>query len=172
VSVAGNAFFSVELEPGDFIFVDVTITAGSVPTLANYTYIVADANIAGLSANAATVDRGVAGFDSAYFSADVGWISLKPQSNPYSRAVLLDGATLSYVTRASAGGETTFTIVITDAALFGTGALASNCSVEIVATSGRQTVYADVTGNGTGSIDVKFVPDVADAVYTALISYI
>ena len=172
VSVAGSAFFSVELEPGDFIFVDVAITAGSVPTLANYTYIIADANIAGLSANAATVDRGVAGFDSAYFSADVGWISLKPQSNPYSRAVLLDGATLSYVTRASAGGETTFTIVITDAALFGTGALATNCSVEVVATSGRQTVYADVTGNGTGSIDIKFVPDVTDATYTALISYI
>jgi len=56
--------------------------------------------------------------------------------------------------------------------LFGSGALAANCKAEVVTTSGRQTVYPDITGNGTGSLDFKFIPTVSNGTYTALISIV
>ena len=61
---------------------------------------------------------------------------------------------------------------ITTAARFGTGALAANCKAEVVTTSGRGTVYPCVSGNGTGGMVFKFIPTVADSIYTALITIV
>jgi len=165
VSVAGT-FLSQALEPGDFIFANNSITAGSSPNISNYTVVQADANIAGAGATDGATQKGVAGFDSENFAVSSnGWVQLKRQSNPYGISVPLTGGSNS-------GGETTFTVDITTAARFGAGALAANCKAEVVTTSGRQTVYPDITGNGTGSMVFKFVPTVSDSTYTALISIV
>ena len=120
VSVAGS-FLGEALEPGDFIFANNAIAANSSPALSNYTVVQADANIAGAGATDGATPKGVAGFDSENFSVSAnGWVQLKRQANPYSISVPLTGGTDS-------GGETTFTVDITTAARFGTGALAANC---------------------------------------------
>ena len=167
VSVAGTAFFSQVLEPGDFIFVDVAITAGSVPTLANYTVIQADANIAGKGATDGATQKGVAGFDSANFNVSAaGWVQLREEVLSGRMAkVLLTGGTDS-------GGETTFTVDLTAAAVFGAGATAADAIATVKVASSSLIVYPKVTGNGTGSLDFKFIPVVADDVYTAIISIV
>ncbi len=163
VSVAGS-LLGQALEPGDFIFADGAIAAGSSPVAGDYTFVIADANIAGSGATDGATQKGVAGFDSGNFSVSSnGWVELKPQANPYGAAVTLTSGSDS-------GGETTFTVDITT--LFGAGALAANCKAEVVTVSGRQTVYPDITGNGVGSLDFKFIPVVADSVYKALITIV
>jgi len=67
VSVAGNAFFSTQLEPGDFIFANSNIAASSSPSKSDYTIVIADENIAGAGATDGATNKGVAGFDSANF---------------------------------------------------------------------------------------------------------
>jgi len=171
VTAGGDITFSdpvtVTVEVGDFIFANAAIAANSDPAASEYTIVIADDNIATANTTAANTQKGVAGFDSAYFDvtvgADAGWVQLKPQANPYGGSVLLTGGVDS-------GGETTLTVDIT--ALFGTGALAANCKAEVVTVSGRQTVYPDITGNGVGSLDFKFIPVVADSVYKALITIV
>ena len=163
VSVAGS-FLGEALEPGDFIFANNAIAANSSPNISNYTVVQADANIAGAGSTDGGTQKGVAGFDSANFTVSAnGWVQLKPQANPYAASVLLNSGSDS-------GGETTFTVDVTT--LFGSGALAANCKAEVVTTSGRQTVYPDITGNGTGSLDFKFIPTVSNGTYTALISIV
>ena len=163
VSVSGS-FLGEALEPGDFIFANNSIAANSSPALSNYTVVQADDNIAGAGATDGATQKGVSGFDSANFTVSSnGWVQLKPQANPYGATVALTGGVDS-------GGETTFTVNVVS--LFGTGALAANCKAEVVTTSGRQTVYPDITGNGTGSLDFKFIPVVADSVYSALITIV
>jgi len=163
VSVAGS-FLGKALEPGDFIFANNAIAAGSSPAISNYTVVQADANIAGAGSTDGGTQKGVAGFDSANFTVSAnGWVQLKPQANPYGASVLLNSGSNS-------GGETTFTVNVTS--LFGAGALAANCKAEVITTSGRQTVYPDITGNGTGSLDFKFIPTVANGAYTALITIV
>ena len=76
VTVAGS-FFTESLEPGDLIFANSDITASSTPSLSDYTVVIADANIAGTGANDGATEKGVAGFDSANFSATAnGFITL------------------------------------------------------------------------------------------------
>ena len=166
VTVAGGAFYTETLEVGDMIYANVAILANSTPPKSKYTVVIQDANIAGAGATDGATPKGVAGFDSENFSVSAsGWVQLKRQANPYGISVPLTGGSNS-------GGETTFTVDITTAARFGTGALAANCKAEVVTASGRQTVYPDITGNGTGSMDFKFIPTVADSVYTALITIV
>ena len=166
VTVAGT-FFTEDVEPGDMIFANANIAANSSPVLTDFTVVISDANVAGEGATDGATDKGVAGFDSASFNVTAnGWVTLDKLANPYGASILLTGGSDS-------GGQTTFTVDIT--ALFGATALAKNCKAEIVTEAGRQTVYPDITGNGTGSMDFKFIPVVADGVagtsgYRALIS--
>ena len=67
VSVAGTAFFSTQLEPGDFIFANSDITASSSPSKTDYTIVIADENIAGAGATDGATNKGVCGFDSDNF---------------------------------------------------------------------------------------------------------
>ena len=113
VSVAGNAFFSTQLEPGDFIFVNTAIAAGSVPTLANYTVVIADANIAGAGSTDGNTQKGVAGFDSANFTASAaGWIQLVNRSvaGSYGTASAVSSITVDDAGVVTAAADTTIDI--------------------------------------------------------------
>ena len=82
VSVAGNnGGYFPSLEPGDFIFADVAIGAGTSPAASAYTVVQADANIAGSGTTDGNTEKGVSGFDSANFTVSSnGWVQLNNQS--------------------------------------------------------------------------------------------
>ena len=82
VSVAGNnGGYFPNLEPGDFIFADADIAAGSSPAVSAYTVVQADSNIAGSGSTDGGTEKGVSGFDSANFTVSSnGWVQLNNQS--------------------------------------------------------------------------------------------
>ena len=82
VSVAGNnGGYFANLEPGDFIFANADIAAGTSPAASAYTVVQADANIAGSGTTDSNTQKGVSGFDSANFTVSSnGWVQLNNQS--------------------------------------------------------------------------------------------
>ena len=77
VVTTGGSFFTETLEVGDLIFANSAIAANSSPSLSDYTVVIADQNIAGVGATDGGTEKGVAGFDSANFTATAnGWIQL------------------------------------------------------------------------------------------------
>jgi len=82
VSVAGNnGGYFANLEPGDFIFANADIAAGSSPAASAYTVVQADANIAAAGSTDGGTNKGVSGFDSANFTVSAaGWVQLNDQS--------------------------------------------------------------------------------------------
>ncbi len=126
VSHDGDITFSdttVSVEVGDFIFANAAITASSTPASTQYTFVLADANVAGAGATDGATEKGVSGFDSANFTVTAsGWVQLKSQANANGRKQTLNNT--APCTRVEANGLTTFTINLAAASLFGTGALA------------------------------------------------
>jgi hypothetical protein len=171
VSVSGS-FLGEALEPGDFIFANNAIAAGSSPGLGNYTVVQADDNVAGTGATDGATQKGVSGFDSTHFTATSnGWIQLKPQANANGALVSLNNTAPS--TRVEAGGLTTFTVDVTNAAVFGAGALGERVKVEVTEGAAPfQTVYADVTRSGSGTLSVIFTGSVAIDAYQVLLTYV
>ena len=178
VTTAGTITFSdsptgdATLEVGDFIFSNTDITANSSPASTDFTLIIADQNIAGAGATDGATPKGVAGFDSASFDVSAsGWVQLNSQRNPYGAKQVLNNTAPS--SRAEAGGQTTFTVDLANAALFGTGALAENVKVEVTdASAPFATVYAVVSRSGSASMTVAFSGSVANAAYQVLLSHV
>jgi hypothetical protein len=175
VTVAGGAFYSTTLEVGDMIFANQTIAANSTPAIGVYTVVIQDANIAGSGATDAATEKGVAGFDSAFFDVSAsGWVQLDSKKNPYGAKVALNNT--SPVSRATSGTpitQTTFTVSVDDASIFGSGALASNVKVEVLNNvSPLDTVYPCVERSGSGTLAIKFSGDVAINLYQVLLSHI
>ena len=167
----GGTFYTVTLEIGDFIFAAADIAASSSPAVSEYTIVRADANLAGLSVDEPNAIRGVAGFDSAYFTADAGWISLNRQTNANGAKQALNDTAPSE--RTFLNGLTTFEINLADNSLFGANALAENVTVEVTQNaSPYQTVYADVTRSGSAAISVIFSGNVAVDIYRVLLTHI
>ena len=91
------------LEVGDFIFANTNIAINSNPPSTSFTLVIADANVAGVGATDGATEKGVAGFDSAHFTATAnGWIQLKERTNPNGRKQSLNNTAPS--SRAEAGG--------------------------------------------------------------------
>ena len=171
----GDITFSdavVSVEVGDFIFAAGAIAANSNPASTAYTFVISDANVAGAGATDGGTEKGVAGFDSASFDVSAsGWVQLNSQRNPYGAKQVLNNTAPS--SRAEAGGQTTFTIDLANAALFGTGALSENVKVEVTdASAPFATVYAVVSRSGSASMTVAFSGSVANAAYQVLLSHI
>ena len=172
VVTADGTLFAKDLEVGDMVFANTNIAVNSSPVEANYTYVIADANVAGAGATDAATEKGVAGFDSASFDVSAsGWVQLNSQRNPYGAKQVLNNTAPS--SRAEAGGQTTFTIDLANAALFGTGALAENVKVEVTdASAPFATVYAVVSRSGSASMTVAFSGSIANDAYQVLLSHI
>ena len=189
----GDITFSdkvVSVEVGDFIFANAAITASSTPASTQYTFVIADANVAGAGATDGATEKGVSGFDSASFTVSAsGWVQLKPQANPYgSRVTLDDGGsatppcTPSTRAYSASSGLTTFTVDVTQSSnaagecewfVFGTSALAANVKAEITQVAAPyETVYADVARSGTGTMTFSFVGNITSGDYAVLLTYV
>jgi hypothetical protein len=171
----GDITFSdttISVEVGDFIFANASITASSTPASTQYTFVLADANIAGAGATDGATEKGVSGFDSANFDVTAsGWVQLNSQRNPYGAKQSLNNTAPS--SRAESGGITTFTLNLAAASLFGTGALAENVKVEVTdGSSPYQTVFAEVTRSGSASIAIAFTGSIANDAYQVLLSHV
>jgi len=165
----------VSVEVGDFIFANALITAGSDPAASEYTIVKSDANIAGAGATDGATEKGVAGFDSASFDVSAsGWVQLNSQRNPYgAKVVLNDTGAVSRATTGTPVDQTTFTVNIDNASIFGAGALAANVKVEVLDNASPfETVYPLVERSGSGSLAIKFTGDVAINLYQVLLSHI
>ena len=168
VTVAGGAFYTQTLEVGDMIFANTGITANSTPPITDYTVVIQDANIAGAGATDGGTQKGVAGFDSANFTVSgTGWVQLKEEvlSGRMRKVSLTSGNN-------TVAGQTTFTVNL--AAAFGSNPtpLAADAIATVKETTSNLIVYPEVTGNGTGSLDFVFMPQVTDGDYTAIISIV
>ena len=77
VTVAGTAFFTETLEPGDMIYAVADIAASSSPSISEYTVVKQDDNVAGAGATDGATQKGVAGFDSGNFGVTAnGFVTL------------------------------------------------------------------------------------------------
>jgi hypothetical protein len=171
----GDITFSdttISVEVGDFIFANASITASSTPASTQYTFVLADANVAGAGATDGATEKGVSGFDSASFDVTAsGWVQLNSQRNPYGAKQSLNNTAPS--SRAESGGVTTFTLNLAAASLFGTGALAENVKVEVTdGSSPYQTVFAEVTRSGSASMAIAFTGSIANDAYQVLLSHV
>ena len=160
------------LEVGDFIFANTNIAINSNPPSTSFTLVIADANVAGVGATDGATEKGVAGFDSAHFTATVnGWIQLKERTNPNGRKQSLNNTAPS--SRAEAGGVTTFTLDLANSILFDTGALSEDVAIEVTeGAAPYETVYAHVNRSGSASMTVAFTGSVANDAYQVLLTYV
>ena len=116
VTVDGNITFSdgtVSVEVGDFIFANAIIGAGTTPASTQYTFVLQDANIAGAGSTDAGTEKGVAGFDSANFTASAsGWIQLVDRSvaGSYGTASAVSAITVDKAGIVTAAANTTIDI--------------------------------------------------------------
>jgi hypothetical protein len=208
VTVDGDITFSdqtISVEVGDLIFANTDIAANSNPASTDYTFVIQDQNIAGEGATDSATEKGVAGFNSAFFSvtangfvsadyatastAGVNYIAAgtgltatygasgritisKDNTNQSAKRLSLNSA-VNGITRAEAGGVTTFTLDVTDSNLFGTGAdpLDVMCEVLGNAVNAGDTVYASIERSGSNLL-VKFTGSVANADYQILLNYV
>ena len=168
VTVAGGAFYTQTLEVGDMIFANTSIAANSTPPITDYTVVIQDANIAGAGASDGATQKGVAGFDSANFTASAtGWVQLKEEvlSGRMRKVSLTSGDN-------TVTGQTTFTVNLATAFGATPTPLAADAIATVKETTSNLIVYPEVTGNGTGSLDFVFMPQVTDGDYTAIISIV
>ena len=168
VTTDGTAFYGVTLEVGDMIFANVDILANSTPAQSVYTTVIQDANIAEADSTDANTRKGVAGFDSANFTASAtGWVQLKEEvlSGRMRKVSLTSGNN-------TVAGETTFTVNLATAFGANPTPLAADAIATVKETTSNLIVYPEVTGNGTGQLDFVFMPQVTDGDYTAIISIV
>jgi hypothetical protein len=208
VTVDGDITFSdqtISVEVGDLIFANTDIAANSNPASTDYTFVIQDQNIAGEGATDSATEKGVAGFNSAFFSvtangfvsadyatastAGVNYIAAgtgltatygasgritisKDNTNQSAKRLSLNSA-VNGITRAEAGGVTTFTLDVTDSNLFGAGAdpLDVMCEVLGNAVNAGDTVYASIERSGSNLL-VKFTGSVANGDYQILLNYV
>ena len=86
--------------------------------------------------------------------------------------ISLDGSGVAYITRTfSAGsGITTFTVDVSNAAIFGGSGSALNTTVEILDHSSGATVYAEVTRADATDLSILFLGNKADGDYDVLLT--
>jgi len=182
----GGSFFTETLEVGDLIFANSAIAASSTPSLSDYTIVQSGQSIAGVGATDGATVKGVAGFDSAVFTATAsGWIQLIDQGiTPGS----IGGASKSLTVNfdkfgvAQSASEQNISITASQVSDFCTAVstcIAANeqysddiggatsitvnhglgtrdVMVQLYDNTTFDTVYADVTRNAVGQVTVDF----------------
>lgn len=103
-----------------------------------------------------------------FLRGDGTWV-VPTDTGALGKRIVLNSA-LSYVTVADAGGVRTFTVDVSNASVFDTGAAAIDVKCEVITAAGA-TVYADIT-RSSANLSVAFVGTPADSVYQVLLTYV
>ena len=199
VTTAGNFYSdsSIPLTVGDSVICKTAASAGT-STAANWVIVQGDEGVVNLtSGNGAastgnaitsnTLARGAvtvqsfaynggsnvghvpSGGDSTKFLRGDGTWVVPTDTGALGKRIVLNSA-LSYVTVADAGGVRTFTVDVSNASVFDTGAAAIDVKCEVITAAGA-TVYADIT-RSSANLSVAFVGTPADSVYQVLLTYV
>jgi len=108
------------------------------------------------------------GSATTFLRGDGTWVT-PTDTGALGKRIVLNSA-LAYVSVADSGGVRTFTVDVSNASVFGSGAAALDVKCEVI-TSAGQTVYADIT-RSSADLDVAFTGTPADSAYEVLLTYV
>ena len=126
-------FFTEQVRVGDLIIAEAAIAANTGGTLADFTIVQSNVDLATAAATAGAAVKGISGYDSADFSVTSGFVSL---------------ATKTY--KALIGNGTLTTIPVTH------GLNSQDLIIQLFDASTNETVYADVVRTSASQVDVSF----------------
>jgi hypothetical protein len=118
-------------------------------------------------ANVGHVPSGGSG--STFLRGDGTWAT-PSDTGALGKRIDLDAADLAYVSVADAGGVRTFTVDVSNAAVFGGSSVALDVKCEVITAAGA-TVYADITRSGS-DLGIAFLGTPADSAYQVLLTYV
>ena len=144
---ADGLFFTEQVRAGDVIIAEIAIAASTGGTLADFTIVQSNVDLATAAATAGAAVKGISGYDSADFSVSSGFVSL---------------ATKTY--KASIGGATSIAV---------THNLGSeDVIVQLFDNTTKDTVYADVVRTNANTVTIDFATAPAAAAIRVLITKI
>ncbi len=131
---ADGLFFSEQVRIGDFLIAETATAAGAGSSLANWTVVQSNIDIATAAATAGAAIKGISGYDSADFTVDTtGWVQL---SNKTFTASIGNGSATSYTITHNLNS---FDVI-----------------VQLYDLSSYDTVYADVVRTSANVVTVNF----------------
>ena len=130
---ADGLFFTEQVRVGDLIIAETAIAANAGGTLADFTIVQSNVDLATAAATDGAAIKGISGYDSADFSVTSGFVSL---------------ATKTY--KALIGNGTLTTIPVTH------GLNSQDLIIQLFDASTNETVYADVVRTSASQVDVSF----------------
>jgi hypothetical protein len=193
VTTAGSFYGSVALDVGDSVIAKLAAAQGTsdindwvivqgdegVTTFSNSnggTYVAYGTTNSGAigAVDIGDVDLtavdGTSDTTTRFLSKDNTWdVPSYTASGASGKKIVLNSA-LAYVSKADAGGIRTFTVDVSNAAVFGSGSTAINVKCEVITAAG-QTVYADIT-RSSANLNVAFIGTPADSAYEVLLAYV
>jgi hypothetical protein len=144
---ADGLFFTEQVRAGDVIIAEVAIAASAGGTLADFTIVQSNVDLATAAATSGAAIKGIASYDSADFSVSSGFVSL---------------ATKTYKT--SIGGSASIAV---------THNLASeDVIVQLFDNVTKETVYADVVRTNVNTVTIDFATAPAASSIRVLITKI
>ena len=131
---ADGLFFSEQVRIGDFLIAETATAAGAGSSLANWTVVQSNIDIATAAATAGAAIKGISGYDSADFTVDTtGWVQL---SNKTFTASIGNGSATSYTITHNLNS---FDVI-----------------VQLYDLSSYDTIYADVVRTSANVVTVNF----------------
>lgn len=131
---ADGLFFSEQVRIGDFLIAETATAAAAGSSLANWTVVQSNIDIATAAATAGAAIKGISGYDSADFTVDTtGWVQL---SNKTFTASIGNGSATSYTITHNLNS---FDVI-----------------VQLYDLSSYDTVYADVVRTSADVVTVNF----------------
>lgn len=130
---ADGSFLGEQVRIGDLIIVEVAIAASSTPSLASFTIVQSNIDLATAAATAGAAVKGISGYDSADFSVTTGFVSL---------------ATKTFKTDIGDGTNTSYTVTH--------NLNTRDVIVQLYDASSYDTVIADVVRTSTAAVTIAF----------------
>jgi len=128
---ADGTFFTEQVRVGDVIIAETAIAASTGGTLADFTIVQSNVDLATAAATSGAAVKGISGYDSADFSVSSGFVSL---------------ATKTY--KASIGGATSVAV--------NHNLGSEDVVVQLFDNTTKDTVYADVVRTNTNTVTIDF----------------
>jgi len=164
---ADGYFYNEQVRVGDVLIAEV-----DAPTaLGDWTTVQNNIDLASLTqVGIGNVNAGTG--ISVTYSNGTATVS-KDVTNQSAKRISLTDVT-SGISRAEAGGITTFTLDISNSTFFGAGAIALDVMVEVVGdtVNAGETVYAEIGRPSGTNMTVKFTGSIANGDYQVLLNYV
>jgi hypothetical protein len=171
-----TSFLGVVVEVGDLIFANNAIAAGSTPSASDYTIVQSGQSIATAGSTDGATTKGIAGFDSASFTATGnGWVQMKNNGvgGSYGSATETSTIVFDKFGVATAASEQSIAIPasqVTDFCTAVESCVASNLTYSTNIGNGSATSYVVTHNLGTRDVVVQLYDNSTyDTVYAGVV---